>query len=250
MVKVKEDLTGKFFGKLMVINQVEDYIQPNGSRSAQWLCQCTCPEQKYIIVTGSHLKSKHTQSCGCIRKEKASETHKKENKFDVTTYDYGVGWTNNTNNEFYFDLEDCNLIKDYCWYEHINKYNGYHALMANKHTKITNVLGLKGYGHVNRNPLDNRRVNLRKCNSNENAQNSTIRSDNTSGIVGVGWNKKSNKWRVRININGVQKQLGLFVDKNDAIRTRLNAELTYYGEFAPQRHLFEQYGIIKGSDIN
>lgn len=234
----------------MVVRQVEDYIQPNGSRVAQWLCQCSCPEQKYVVVTGAHLRSNHTQSCGCARKEQASKAHKKENVFDIVTHEYGVGWTSNTNNEFYFDIEDYDLIKDYCWYEHINKYNGYHTLMTEKHTKMTNVLGLKGYDHINRNPLDNRRANLRKCSIAENAQNSTIRSDNTSGITGVGWNKKSNKWRARINIDGVPKQLGLFVDKNDAIRTRLNAELTYYGEFAPQQHLFEQYGIAKGSDIN
>ena len=31
--------------------------------------------------------------------------------------------------------------------------------------------------------------------------------------------------------------------KKDAIIARLKAEKEHYGEFAPQRHLFAQYGI-------
>ena len=37
--------------------------------------------------------------------------------------------------------------------------------------------------------------------------------------------------------------LGHFDNKDDAIRARLNAEVKYFGEFAPQKHLYEQYGI-------
>ena len=38
--------------------------------------------------------------------------------------------------------------------------------------------------------------------------------------------------------------------KNDAIKARLEAEAKYYGKFAPQRHLFEQYGITQQNDLN
>ena len=61
--------------------------------------------------------------------------------------------------------------------------------------------------------------------------------------MGVGWHKKSSKWQARININKVQETLGMFSSKEDAIKARLMAEQKYYGEFAPQKHLFEQYGI-------
>ena len=37
--------------------------------------------------------------------------------------------------------------------------------------------------------------------------------------------------------------LGEYVDKDDAIKARLLAEVKYFGDFAPQRHLFRQYGI-------
>lgn len=38
--------------------------------------------------------------------------------------------------------------------------------------------------------------------------------------------------------------LGYFDNKDDAIKARLYAEQKYFKEFAPQKHLYEQYGII------
>ena len=35
-----------------------------------------------------------------------------------------------TKSLFYFDLEDYDKIKDYCWYEHVNK-DGYRSLQTN-----------------------------------------------------------------------------------------------------------------------
>lgn len=133
MVKVKEDLTGRVFGRLTVLRQCEeDHISPDGSRKAKWVCQCSCPEHKIISVLGYSLKSGNTTNCGCVRREKTSafwkEYNKKENKYNLDG-DYGIGWTNNTGSEFYFDLEDYELIKDYCWYERIQD-DGYRSLMA------------------------------------------------------------------------------------------------------------------------
>lgn len=38
--------------------------------------------------------------------------------------------------------------------------------------------------------------------------------------------------------------LGTFTLKEDATKARLAAEAKYFGEFAPQKHLFEEYGIL------
>ena len=40
--------------------------------------------------------------------------NKKYNKYDITSHDYGIGWTYD-GYEFYFDLLDYDLIKNYCW---------------------------------------------------------------------------------------------------------------------------------------
>ena len=68
--------------------------------------------------------------------------------------------------------------------------------------------------------------------------------NNKSGIIGVGVDKRSGKWRSYIGINRRHIFLGLFENKEDAIIARLNAEFTYFGlEFAPQRELFVKYNI-------
>lgn len=67
---------------------------------------------------------------------------------------------------------------------------------------------------------------------------------NTSGVLGVTKRTNKDKWRATIIIDKKTIYLGEFQDKNDAIKARLNFELEYFGSlFAPQLHLFEQYGI-------
>lgn len=58
------DLTGQRFGKLVVISRTL-----NGSyRGTFWLCQCDCGNK--TITSSSKLKSGHTQSCGCLQRER------------------------------------------------------------------------------------------------------------------------------------------------------------------------------------
>jgi len=44
---------------------------------------------------------------------------------------------------------------------------------------------------------------------------------NTSGVRGVSWNSRSNKWQANGYLNNKPVHLGFFDDKNDAIRSRL-----------------------------
>lgn len=78
--------------------------------------------------------------------------------------------------------------------------------------------------HINRMRDDNRIVNLRLASGAENQQNSSHRVDNTSGHKGIGWSKRHQQWRVRIQHQNRHIYLGLFVDINDAIAARKAAE--------------------------
>jgi very-short-patch-repair endonuclease len=64
---VLKDLTGKRFGRLVVIERAETKISPSGNHRTQWLCQCDCGNKK--IIPGSTLVHGGTQSCGCYRKD-------------------------------------------------------------------------------------------------------------------------------------------------------------------------------------
>ncbi len=251
MVKVKNDLTGEIFGRLTVLYQIEDYIVPaNGKHYARWMCECSCEKHKQVAVTGNNLTSGKIQSCGCLASELLIEfnqqTKHKVNEYDLSN-EYGIGYASNTNNPFVFDKKDYDLIKNYCWNEHV-KTNGYHVLEAydsvlDQVVRMTTVLGCKGHDHIDRNPLNNRRSNLRQATQAENTKNKSKQKNNTSGVTGVGWVKKVCKWRARITFNEKEIYLGVFDDKVDAIKARLRAEKEYFGAFAPQQHLFEQYEI-------
>jgi len=233
---IYQDLTGQKFGKLKVIKRVEN----DKWGQSQWLCECDCDSNKKVIVRAGGLKFGNIQSCGCLTKENVSKANKKYNKYDLSG-EYGIGYIEN-GESFYFDIEDYDLIKDYRW-----NINNYCFTVSNKktiflHRLIMNNPDLK-IDHINRNKLDNRKSNLRLCTSSQNNMNKTIPADNTSGIIGVCYNKLSNRWQAYIQINKIMSHLGFYKNIDDAIIARLNAEYKYYGEFAPQQHLYEQYGI-------
>lgn len=57
------DLTGKRFGRLVVIQRAQNDKQ----RKPMWRCKCDCGNQ--IVVRGAALSQKHTVSCGCYCRE-------------------------------------------------------------------------------------------------------------------------------------------------------------------------------------
>lgn len=71
-----EDLTGKRFGKLIVVKENKERYAQDLLKTKKphryWWCQCDCGNPELIQVESSHLKDGHTTSCGCIR-SKAEE---------------------------------------------------------------------------------------------------------------------------------------------------------------------------------
>ena len=235
-MKVRNSLVGMTFGRLKVIKQVEDYVNPKGVHYAQYECECQCEERKHVVVGAQHLKNGHTQSCGCLN----VESHIKHNKYDLSG-EYGIGYSNNTNKKFYFDLEDYDKIKNYTWY--FDKDGYVVSDTGRKHTKMHRLVTNAEYGcdvdHIGMEQTrnDNRKDNLRTCTRAENTRNKTKFSKNTSGCIGVCWHKQSKKWLARIYVNGEEINLGLFQSKQDAISARIDAEKKYFGDFAPQREV-------------
>lgn len=86
--------------------------------------------------------------------------------------------------------------------------------------------------HINRNPLDNRRSNLRLATSSQNAFNRSQRPDNTTGYRGVSWHKVVQKWAAKICYCGKQKHLGVFDTPEEAALVYDSAAIELHGEFA------------------
>jgi hypothetical protein len=83
--------------------------------------------------------------------------------------------------------------------------------------------------HINGIKDDNRIANLREATNAENAQNMGKSRRNTSGYIGVSWNKHAGKFVSQIMINGKVKYLGLFPDKEEAHQAYLDAKVKYHG---------------------
>lgn len=86
--------------------------------------------------------------------------------------------------------------------------------------------------HINRNPLDNRRENMRICTQMENTRNKTKQSNNTSGIPSVEWQKDANMWRVRVKYLGNKIHIGYFKNKLEAGYVRDQVIMQLHGEYA------------------
>ena len=138
------------------------------------------------------------------------------------------------------DLEKCNKLT---WHYAKNKDSKYiqtriKGKMIKLHRYIMNINNSNlVVDHINRNPLDNRKSNLRICSYKENSFNKSIRVDNTSGIPGVSFHKTNKKWRAKIKYNNLTIHLGYFEDINEALINRRVAEEILFGEYSPNEKL-------------
>lgn len=129
------------------------------------------------------------------------------------------------------DEEDWNRIKDITWYLDEGRVNGkIEGVWWKLHNFILNTKEL--IDHKDRNGYNNQKSNLRLATKSENAMNSKLRIDNTSGIKGVSWDLQKRKWHCYLNINKKRKFLGYFQNLEDAARKRIVEEIAQFKEFA------------------
>ena len=88
----------------------------------------------------------------------------------------------------------------------------------------------KDIDHINRIKTDNRIANLRTATRSENAQNTGIRKNNTSGAIGVSWKASVGKWRAYITKDYTQIYLGHYASKEEALVARQKAELAVFSK--------------------
>lgn len=136
-----------------------------------------------------------------------------------------------------FDIDDFEKVKKYKWC--IVKGHVYAKNMDNKtlylHRLIMNVTDKNvEVDHIDGNPLNNKKSNLRLCTHDKNMLNHKVCSNNTSGVTGVTFDKQRNKWCAQIVYKNKNHHLGRFDLFEDAVLARRNAEIKYFGNFRRQ----------------
>lgn len=88
--------------------------------------------------------------------------------------------------------------------------------------------------HIDGDRANNNINNLRACSQSQNAANSKLNKNSTSGFKGVSWFEANGRWSSHITINGKKKHLGYFDDAREAARTYDKAANYFFGEFSRQ----------------
>lgn len=145
------------------------------------------------------------------------------------------------------DDEDSDLAK-YKWYANKSANGGFYARRGTYYQKkkgimvLHRVIATRVWGeralslyqvdHINGNTLDNRRSNLRLATHAQNNQNHGRPSSNTSGFMGVTFDKQLKRYRAKIKSNGKNYHLGYFDSPEDAHKAYLEAARLFFGDFA------------------
>lgn len=235
---LSDALIGKRFGRWTILS---DLGVVNGHRMVY--CECDCGTKKNVDL--NNLRLGLTKSCGCYHDEVSVQNgmnNKKENEYDLASESYGVGWTYD-DYAFFFDKEDYELIKPYCWHKHQdgylrtrydwytdesgkihNKYIMLHQLISNKYFNGNQL------DHINGQPNDNRKSNLRPATQADNMKNVKLPKTNTSGHKGVSVTP-SNTWIAHITCNGKRIYLGTYSTYEEAVKVREKAENRLFKDF-------------------
>lgn len=86
--------------------------------------------------------------------------------------------------------------------------------------------------HIDGNPLNNQRSNLRLCSKAQNRANRKLNANNKSGYKGVSWHIPTQKWLAHIKHNYKTYHLGLFLNKHEAAAVYNKYAIKFHGLYA------------------
>ena len=215
------NLVGQKFNKLTV----KSFAYCKGGNS-YWNCVCDCGKDH--IAKGSALKYGSTKSCGCYKSytsmlnaKKMGKRNKKNNEITIEN-GYAKIKMSNCDEFALIDIEDIPKIKDYCWWYH--KENYYPTARINgKHINLHRIIMPNDdkrfvTDHINRQPLDNRKCNLRIVTQCVNMQNTGLRSTNTSGYKNISYISTRGIYAVYIKRNHKNHYVGSYRDLETAVQ--------------------------------
>ena len=230
MVKTKDDLTGRTFGRWLVLGQAEDHIDKNGKHHAMWHCICSCENATEKDVSQRNLKSGTSQSCGCLHREMMNENFSTHGMTDSRLYYIWKG------------------MNARCYVKSHNRYEHYGAKgiivcdeWKNDFQTFYDWAIQNGYdANASRNEctIERKNVNGNYCPENcrfasatTQCINQNLRKDNKTGIKGVNWDKYRNKWQAQLQINKKKVLNEHFHNFDDAVKARRDAELKYFNKY-------------------
>ena len=208
------EMVNKTFGSLLVIEKYDVYRK----HDTRWRCKCMCGNE--AIVRGSFLRGGHTKSCGRCNRYELEDSYMR-----------GIV---KSGRSFIFDPSDFDLISDYSW--SVDKDGYVLGIKDDKRVRLHRLL-LDAprhlvVDHINGDPGDCRRENLRLATQRKNTYNSCTPKSNTTGFKGVCFDKKRGKYLSSIHPSGRTVFLGYYDEPEEAAHAYDRAASFYFGEYA------------------
>lgn len=135
------------------------------------------------------------------------------------------------NKSFYIDRKDWALLDGLKWHVGQYVYTQVDGKTVYLHRLILNPPKGVYVDHINRNPLDNRRKNLRFATQSQNMANQGLAKHNSSGYKGVSFHKAAQKWQAYIEC-GKKIHIGCFADRHEAAHIYNQVAIQVFGDFA------------------
>lgn len=141
------------------------------------------------------------------------------------------------------DDEDYEVLTQWAWHAfkgHGEKYyaarnSAYDAEGRRQHIFMHRVIARTPPGmdtdHINGDPLDNRRANLRHASRAQNMWNRAPNREGSSRYKGVYWHKQHGKWCASIQVGKRRKHIGLFHSEAAAAEAYAIRAAVEFGEF-------------------
>jgi len=115
------------------------------------------------------------------------------------------------------------------WYIKVNKqiFRRHRIVFAMHHGFMPEFID-----HINGIKNDDKIENLREATKTQNQYNTKLRKNNTSGVKGITWHKRIEKWAIQITVNKKKHHIGYFDDIELAELVIQEARNKYHKEFA------------------
>ena len=134
------------------------------------------------------------------------------------------------------DAEDFERVSQFNWYAQYDPTrHGFYAARWSQGKQIgmhAFITGHRMTDHRDGDGLNNRRSNLRACDSSTNNRNRGKHCASSSRYKGVTWHKRIKKWNANIRFNRKLIHLGYFTKEEEAATAYREAAVRLFGEFA------------------
>jgi hypothetical protein len=211
------NMVGYVFENLLVLKESS---KTDKSRQKFWWCKCICGNEKEI--GGRNLRRGDIVSCGCfgkMQRKKTNTKHGMHSSVEYKTWDGMIQRCTNKNRLAYKNYGGRGILVCEEW----KTFENFLLDMGEKPSPFHSIERINNEGNYCK-------ENCKWATSSEQSRNQRIFKTNTSGITGVSWNKRKNKWRANIYHNSKSKHLGYFESKQDAYHARKNAEKILWGK--------------------